>query len=120
MTKSMTVRTLACLVVALSSSQTGAQSASSGATIERGRYMVLTGHCNNCHTAGYAATSGKIPESKWLMGNPVGWRGKQGTTYGDEPAPLRAEHVRGRVDPGRAQRRAARADAVVEPARNQR
>ena len=52
------------------------------ATLERGRYMVLTGHCNNCHTAGYVAASGKIPEDRWLMGNPVGWRSKQGTTYG--------------------------------------
>jgi mono/diheme cytochrome c family protein len=30
--------------------------------IERGRYMIVTGHCNNCHTAGYAAKEGKIPD----------------------------------------------------------
>ena len=52
------------------------------ATLERGRYMVLTGHCNNCHTAGYVAASGKVPEDRWLLGNPVGWRSRQGTTYG--------------------------------------
>ena len=75
-------QTLACVFVALPSSTVVAQAGSTGATLERGRYMVLTGHCNNCHTAGYVATSGKIPEDRWLMGNPVGWRSKQGTTYG--------------------------------------
>jgi mono/diheme cytochrome c family protein len=50
--------------------------------IERGRYMVMTGHCNNCHTAGYASSEGKIPEEKWLLGSgPLGWRGPWGTTY---------------------------------------
>ena len=49
--------------------------------IARGRYMVLTGHCNNCHTAAYAATAGGVPEDKWLLVNPVGWRAKQGTVY---------------------------------------
>jgi len=56
--------------------------ATSAQSLERGRYMILTGHCNNCHTAGFVQNSGRIPEDKWLMGNPVGWRSKQGTTYG--------------------------------------
>lgn len=49
--------------------------------LERGKYMVVTGHCNNCHTDGYAVNAGKIPEAKWLLGNSVGWRGKSGTSY---------------------------------------
>ena len=49
--------------------------------LERGKYMVATGHCNNCHTEGYSANSGNIPESKWLLGNSVGWRSKAGTSY---------------------------------------
>ena len=49
--------------------------------LERGKYMVVTGHCNNCHTEGYAAKSGEVPEAKWLLGNSVGWRGKAGTVY---------------------------------------
>jgi mono/diheme cytochrome c family protein len=50
--------------------------------IERGRYMVQTGHCNNCHTAGYANSEGSIPEERWLMGSGAqGWRGPWGTTY---------------------------------------
>lgn len=58
-----------------------AQEGARVATIERGRYLVLIGHCNNCHTAGYSQALGKVPEERWLMGNPVGWRGKNGTTY---------------------------------------
>src|SRR2546430_1645916 len=50
--------------------------------IERGRYMVLTGHCNNCHTAGYAPREGNVPEKDWLLGSgTLGWRGPWGTTY---------------------------------------
>ena len=49
--------------------------------IDSGKHLVLIGHCNNCHTAGYAATAGKVPEERWLAGNPVGWRGKGGTVY---------------------------------------
>jgi len=51
------------------------------AALDRGRYMILTGHCNNCHTAGYAAKEGRVPEDQWLLGNPVGWRSKAGTVY---------------------------------------
>ncbi len=49
--------------------------------IERGRYMVVTGHCNNCHTVGYSAKQGKMPETEWLLGNPVGYRVPTGTSY---------------------------------------
>ena len=49
--------------------------------LERGKYMIVTGHCNNCHTDGYSANSGNISESKWLLGNSVGWRSKIGTTF---------------------------------------
>jgi mono/diheme cytochrome c family protein len=49
--------------------------------IEHGRYVVKIGGCNDCHTTGYATTGGKIPESQWLMGDKVGWRGEWGTTY---------------------------------------
>jgi mono/diheme cytochrome c family protein len=49
--------------------------------IDRGRYLVATAGCNDCHTAGYPQADGKIPESEWLMGNPVGFQGPWGTTY---------------------------------------
>src|SRR5258708_30687869 len=49
--------------------------------IERGRYLGKIMGCNDCHTAGYAAAGGKIPESHWLPRGTVGWRGPSGTHY---------------------------------------
>ena len=37
--------------------------------ILRGRNIVLTVNCNDCHTAGYAQGSGKVPENMWLLGD---------------------------------------------------
>ena len=56
------------------------------AQLDRGRYLVRIGGCNDCHTPGYAETDGKIPEAQWLTGDRLGWRGPWGTTY---PANLR-------------------------------
>jgi len=52
----------------------------------RGRYLVATSGCNDCHTPGYMATGGKVPEAAWLTGDAMGWHGPWGTTY---PANLR-------------------------------
>lgn len=51
-----------------------------------GRYIVMIGGCNDCHTAGFAQTGGNVPESQWLLGDSLGWSGPWGTTY---PANLR-------------------------------
>ena len=73
----MNARSLAILAAALTAIAVRADDA-----VERGRYMVLTGHCNNCHTAGYAPKEGAVPESEWLLGSAVlGYRGPWGTTY---------------------------------------
>lgn len=50
-------------------------------SVERGRYLVRIAGCNDCHTAGYAQSGGKVPEKEWLTGDVVGWRGPWGTTY---------------------------------------
>lgn len=55
--------------------------AASGKYIERGRYLVKIGGCNDCHTAGYAQSGGQVPEKDWLMGDKLGYRGPWGTTY---------------------------------------
>jgi hypothetical protein len=49
--------------------------------IDRGRYMVRIAGCNDCHTAGYTMTGGKVEESGWLTGDNLGFRGPWGTTY---------------------------------------
>lgn len=54
---------------------------SQNATLARGRYMVVTGQCNNCHTANYALQKGRLPEAEWLKGGRIGNVGTWGTTY---------------------------------------
>ncbi len=55
--------------------------AADGANVERGRYLVRTAGCNDCHTSGYAESAGGTAEADWLTGNPVGFNGPWGTTY---------------------------------------
>jgi mono/diheme cytochrome c family protein len=54
---------------------------SDDAQIKRGRYLVMIGGCNDCHTTGYAPSGGKVPEEQWLRGDALGWNGPWGTTY---------------------------------------
>ncbi len=49
--------------------------------IERGRYLIEIGGCNDCHTEGFIPSGGKIPASEWLKGSVVGFKGPWGTTY---------------------------------------
>ena len=46
---------------------------------EAGRYLVIIGQCNDCHTEGYEA--GNVLEEDWLTGSSIGWQGPWGTTY---------------------------------------
>ena len=48
---------------------------------EAGRYLVIIGGCNDCHTEGYLQSEGDVPEEEWLTGSSLGWRGPWGTTY---------------------------------------
>jgi mono/diheme cytochrome c family protein len=56
------------------------------AAVARGRYLVSISGCNDCHTPGYSETGGKVAQSDWLLGQPVGFRGPWGVSY---PANLR-------------------------------
>jgi mono/diheme cytochrome c family protein len=49
--------------------------------IERGRYLVKTAGCNDCHTPGYAQSGGDVPEGMWMTGDSLGYQGPWGTTY---------------------------------------
>jgi len=49
--------------------------------LEAGKYIVLLGACNDCHTPGWWDKGIETPESEWLVGNPIGWKGPWGTNY---------------------------------------
>ncbi len=69
--------TLACA----SAAAEGAEQAVPTQAIERGRYVVATSGCNDCHTPGYPESGGTLPVNEWLTGAPVGFQGPWGTTY---------------------------------------
>lgn len=56
-------------------------SARAAEQIERGRYLVLIGGCNDCHTPGFGPSGGKVAEQDWLVGDTLGFSGPWGTTY---------------------------------------
>ena len=58
-----------------------AQQQKADASVARGRYVVAIAGCNDCHTPNFAPSGGKVPESEWLTGDALGWRGPWGTTY---------------------------------------
>ena len=56
---------------------------SAATDIEAGRYMVMVGGCNDCHTPQYAMTGGaQPPESEWLKGSSEPHAGPWGVSYG--------------------------------------
>lgn len=55
--------------------------------LERGRYVLETSGCHDCHTPGYIQNAGKVPEKDLLVGDRLGWQGPWGTTY---PSNLRS------------------------------
>jgi hypothetical protein len=71
----------AFLAATLSMAHTGSVSASEPDSIERGRYLVTIGGCNDCHTPGYMEAEGQVEESLWLTGDSLGWNGPWGTTF---------------------------------------
>ncbi len=59
----------------------GSEAAADKAVLDRGRYLVWVGGCNDCHTPGFPEAAGMIPQERWLTGNPVGFQGPWGTNY---------------------------------------
>jgi mono/diheme cytochrome c family protein len=56
--------------------------ADAGKQVARGRYLLIVGNCNDCHTPGFAVNEGNVPEKEWLLGSgALGFRGPWGTTY---------------------------------------
>jgi len=82
----MNVRTishaaLAACAVAFTQVAPAAESAADIRQIERGRYLVGVGACNDCHTPGFNEAAGRIPHNQWLVGSDVGFQGPWGTSY---------------------------------------
>jgi mono/diheme cytochrome c family protein len=72
---------VAAVAAVLGSAAAVAETPASPAKVDRGRYLVTIGGCNDCHTAGYPERGGDVPESEWLKGVAVGYQGPWGTTY---------------------------------------
>lgn len=86
MNKSRTILLLATLAVG-----SAVQAGAGGALVERGRYIVAVGGCNDCHTPGFAEQGEAIPEKSRLTGMAVGFSGPWGVSY---PANLRLDASR--------------------------
>ena len=74
-------RLLAPLLAAALAAPAGAQTNRPVDAVDLGRYLVRTAGCNDCHSPGYAQQGGHTPESSWLTGDGLGWRGPWGTSY---------------------------------------
>ncbi len=76
----------ATLVVIVLVASIGGRSGAAPATspdpmIERGRYLVAFGGCNDCHTPGWRDSGGTLADSRWMTGGKIGYRGPWGTVY---------------------------------------
>ena len=72
---------LAAKLASCTDSSAKLTSASPDDPVARGRYLVRVSGCNDCHTPGFMEKGPAVPESEWLTGVPVGWRGPWGTSY---------------------------------------
>ena len=56
----------ATAALAMANASAAAPGKADDKTIARGRYIAQIAGCNDCHTAGYAPSGGKVPEKDWL------------------------------------------------------
>jgi mono/diheme cytochrome c family protein len=66
----------------------GSAAPSAEVSAARGRHLIQVSGCNDCHTPRFMELGEKVPESDWLTGVALGWRGPWGTSY---PANLRRQ-----------------------------
>lgn len=60
--------------------------------IRHGRYLIQIAGCNDCHTAGFMQSEGRVAEADWLTGDAMGWQGPVGHNLPVQPAPAGAAH----------------------------
>jgi len=72
-----------CLLIAglALAGASAAQEKKADPLVARGRYVIEIAGCNDCHTPNFPLKNGEVPESEWLTGDALGWRGPWGTTY---------------------------------------
>jgi mono/diheme cytochrome c family protein len=75
------MKSLIAFIILLISAHAIAQNKAQAPLVERGRYLVKIGGCNDCHTPAYGMKAGQVPEKDWLVGDAVGWQGPWGTSY---------------------------------------
>jgi mono/diheme cytochrome c family protein len=69
------------LLLALPNLMPAPADSATSAEIARGRYLVIYGSCNDCHTPGWIENDGAVPVARWMTGNTIGFRGPWGTVY---------------------------------------
>src|SRR5690606_12286430 len=89
------------LVCAMAQGETATQHSTQ--QIERGRYLVAVGGCNDCHTPGFAPSDGNVPEDQHLLGSDIGYSGPWGVSYAGD---LRLSAAAMTADQWRARARA--------------
>lgn len=72
-------RVLAAVFLAFGFS--GATCLSAQSPPERGRVLLTSKSCNECHTPGWRESGGTVPVERWMTGTNVGYRGPWGTVY---------------------------------------
>jgi mono/diheme cytochrome c family protein len=77
----MNMRVFAILAAAAAIMPGSAFAGAGEVSVARGEQVSIVGGCNDCHTAGYNESGGKIDPAKALAGTAIGWRGPWGTTY---------------------------------------
>jgi hypothetical protein len=68
------------LAVAVGCASPKLQDTSEMSRIDRGRSLIMSMGCNDCHTPGYQIRN-SVPEEDWLVGGTLGFRDPTGTTY---------------------------------------
>ncbi len=61
--------------------------------VAAGEYLMTVASCHDCHTAGWVEKKGMVPKEDQLTGNPVGYYGPWGTTYGKNLRQVTARHT---------------------------
>lgn len=72
---------LALALLASSTAMAATRPATDDQALQRGKFLVGFGGCNDCHTPGWAEHGGQAPKDVLLTGGGMNFQGPWGTTY---------------------------------------